>query len=66
MFGMLAECSEKIDVRLLESVQRRGTTEIPDVSHLAYVERLNTFELFSIFGRFLRSDFIKMLENLSF
>ena len=47
------------DTRLLESVQRRSTTQRADVSHLAYVERLKVLELFSIFGRVLRADLVK-------
>ena len=35
------------DIRLLESVQRRWTKEVADVSHLAYVEILKALELFS-------------------
>ena len=47
------------DIRLLESVQRRWTREIADVSQLAYEERLKVLELFSIFGRLLRADLVK-------
>ena len=47
------------DIRLLESVQRRWTRKIADVSQLAYEERLKVLELFSIFGRLLRADLVK-------
>ena len=47
------------DIRLLESVQRRWSTEIADVSLLAYVERLKVLNLFSIFGHLVRADLIK-------
>ena len=47
------------DIRLLESVQRRWTREIADVSQLAYEERLKALELFSIYSRLLHADPIK-------
>ena len=48
------------DVRRLESVQRRWTREVAGVGQLDYVSRLRTLGLFSIGGRFLRADLIKL------
>ena len=46
------------DIRLLESVQQRWTTEIAEVSHLAIVETKG-FGVVLIFGRLLMADLIK-------
>ena len=43
-------------MRLLESVQRRCTRQIADISHLGYEDRLKAFGMFSIYGRLLRAD----------
>ena len=51
--------SISLNIRLLENAQRRWTGAVADVSHLAYVERLKTRELFFILGRLLRADLIK-------
>ena len=48
-----------MNVRLLESVQRRWTREIAGIGHLSYQERLRTLRLYSIYGRLLRADLIK-------
>ncbi|MEL7427573.1 MAG: reverse transcriptase family protein [Bacteroidota bacterium] len=48
------------DVRKLESVQRRWTANVAGMEELNYPERLNRLNLFSIQGRLLRSDLIKI------
>ena len=48
------------DMRSLESVQRRWTREIDGLGHLGYRERLEELGLYSIFGRLLRMDLIKI------
>ena len=48
------------DVRLLESLQRRWTRQISGVAHLRYELRLQELGLFSISGRMLRADLIKV------
>ena len=48
------------DVRRLESVQRRWTREVGGVGHMEYGDRLKALGLFSISGRLLRADLIKM------
>ena len=48
-----------MDVRLLESVQRRWTREVAGIGHLSYQERLRTLKLYSIYGRLMRADLIK-------
>ena len=56
------------DLRLIESVQRRWTRSISDLSELSYGERLNRLDLFSMKGCLLRSDLIavwKIFHNLS-
>ena len=48
------------DIRLLESLQRRWTREIRGVSSLEYSERLKILGLYSVYGRLLRNDFVKV------
>ncbi|XP_076034532.1 uncharacterized protein LOC143021127 [Oratosquilla oratoria] len=48
-----------VDVRQLESVQRRWTREIHGLEGLDYSQRLRTLNLYSIKGRLLRNDIIK-------
>ena len=48
------------DIRLLESLQRRWTREIAGCSHLRYEDRLARLDLFSVSGRLLRADLIKI------
>ena len=48
------------DVRRLESVQRRWTREIDGLAGLDYVTRLKTIGLYSIQGRLMRADMIKI------
>ena len=47
------------DIKLLESVQRRWTRQIADISHLGYEDRLKALGVFSIYGRLLWADSIK-------
>lgn len=56
------------DFRLLESVQRRWTKQVLNMSNLSYQERLLNLNLFSIKGRLIRSDLImcyKIFHDLS-
>ena len=53
------------DIRLLESVQRRWTREVVGMSGLEYGERLRCLGLYSIYGRFLRQDIIKVYKILN-
>ena len=48
------------DIRLLESLQRRWTREIAGCTHLSYEDRLVKLDLFSVSGRLLRADLIKI------
>jgi len=48
------------DIVKLESVQRRWTREIQGTDGLGYVERLKYLKLYSIQGRLLRTDLIKI------
>ena len=48
------------DLRSLESVQRRWTSEISGLSGLTYPARLRALKLFSIRGRLFRMDLIKL------
>ncbi len=52
------------DLNLLESVQRRWTKQVVGMSELDYGARLRALDLFSIRGRFLRSDLIKYWKIL--
>lgn len=49
----------KKDIKLLEDVQRRGTRQIPGMSHLSYPERLHKLKLPSLRFRRLRGDMIE-------
>ena len=48
------------NTRLLESVQRRWTREIVTVQHLSYTERLKSVGPYSIYGRMLRVEIVKI------
>ena len=48
------------DLRLLESVQRRWTKQIDGIQDLSYGARLRTLDLFSVKGRLVRSDLLKV------
>ena len=48
------------DLKRLESVQRRWTREISGLGGLDYQSRLRHLELFSIRGRMLRADLVKV------
>lgn len=52
------------DLRLLESVQRRWTRQVAGLSAMSYGDRLRALDLYSIRGRFLRSDLIKYWKIL--
>ena len=53
------------DVRRLESIQRRWTREIAGMSLLDYPNRLRTLELYSVYGRLLRADLVKIWKILN-
>ena len=46
------------DLTLLERVQRGWTREITDLNDKSYYERLKFLDLYSVYGRLLRSDLI--------
>ena len=48
------------EVRLLEGLQRRWTREITDVSFLEYTDRLRVLDMFSVYGRLMRIDLVKI------
>ena len=50
------------DLRLLEPLQRRWTREVDGLRHLDYISRLKTLGLYSIYGRLMRKDLIKMFK----
>ena len=47
-------------MRLLEALQRRWTREILGVRNSTYRERLQTIGLYSVYGRLLRNDLVKV------
>ena len=49
-----------MDVRRLESLQRRWTREVAGLDRLSYNARLQRLDLFSIRGRLMRIDLIKI------
>ena len=53
------------DIRKLESIQRRWTREIDGLGGLDYVARLKTVGLYSIQGRLLRADLVKIWKSFS-
>ena len=52
--GFLGDC------RKLESVQRRWTKKVQGLEEMDYQSRLRALELFSVRGRMIRSDLIKL------
>ena len=48
------------DLRLLESVQRSWTRHILGMSDLSYADRLKSLDLYSVQGRLLRADMLKV------
>ena len=54
-----------VDLRRLESLQRRWTREVSIVGSLDYVSRLRELGLYSVSGRLLRADLIKVWKILS-
>ena len=56
------------DMKMLENVQRRRIKKVDRLANKSYAERLETLGMFSIQGRFLRSDLImcwKIFHNKS-
>ena len=52
------------DVRKVESLQRRWTREIVGMSGVSYSDRLRRLNLYSIYGRLLRRDMIRIWKIL--
>ena len=50
------------DVRKLERIQRRWLMQTTGMGDAPYVERLQTLKLFSVYGRMLRGDLIKIWQ----
>ena len=48
------------DNRMLERVQRRWTKQVQGLSLMDYESRLRQLRLYSVYGRFLRADIIKV------
>ena len=48
------------DVRKMESLQRRWTREIQGMNGVCYEDRLRQLGLYSVYGRLLRKDLIKI------
>ncbi len=55
----------KKNIRLLESVQRRATRMIPEISHLPYEDRLKSLKLPSLVYRRHRGDMIQVFKYLN-
>jgi len=53
-----------VDLRRLESLQRRWTREVTVLGSLDYVSRLRELGLYSVSGRLLRADLIKVWKIL--
>ena len=53
------------DYKLLESVQRRWTKLVRGLDELSYLQRLKSLNLFSVQGRLLRNDLIKVWKIFS-
>ena len=50
---------------MIESLQRRWTREIDGVGHMEYKERLKQVGLFSLKGRMLRMDLVKVWKSFN-
>lgn len=50
------------DLKLLESIQRRWTRSISGLTNLDYADRLRELNLYSVKGRLLRHDLIKIWQ----
>ena len=48
------------DMKKLESIQRRWTREVDVIGELGYQERLRELGLYSVYGRLLRADIMKI------
>ena len=53
-------------MRLLEALQRRWTRQIAGIEHLDYVSRLKEIGLYSVAGRLLRIDLIKVWKAFNY
>ena len=54
------------DLRRLESLQRRWTKEVAGMRDISYEDRLRELGLYSVSGRLLRADLIKIWKLLKF
>lgn len=52
----------KKDINVLESIQRRATKLVPELSRLSYLDRLNALKLSDLETRRLRGDLIEMFK----
>ena len=57
--------TSKKNIRLLESVQRRATRLIPEISHLPYEDRLAHLKLPSLVYRRHRGDMIQAFKYMN-
>ena len=53
------------DIRLLESLQRRWTREIEGLGNQEYSTRLKSVGLYSVYGRLLRLDLLKVWKSFN-
>ena len=51
------------DIAKLERIQRRWTREVEGLAEVPYRQRLIRLDLFSIYGRMLRTDLIKVWKS---
>jgi len=53
------------DIRLLELMQIRWTQEVVDMGRIQYRESLEILRIFSVHGRLLRDDLVKICQSLN-
>ena len=53
------------DLKLLVSVQRQWTRRIQGLENMLYAQRLVNLDMYSVEGRLLRADLIKIFHGLS-
>ncbi len=57
-FGSPVWCTNYVDLKLLEMVQRRWSKQVHGLTDLPYTDRLRMFDLFSAKGQLLRQDLL--------